>query len=842
MSDSKDTNELDSYGVWVKTPPKTVDSSDTTQNSSDTFSFDTDLPDFSDLDVVDSSSADSDYDNADTALSTEELFNITNDVENTDDFSSPAGTESPELPTASNGEEEISLDEFIEGGVFETGPDEDKIKEKEEQAKESAPAQQTETLDKTEDTVSFDDDFTVESDENENILPEEPVTADTSELSDDDIFNIDLSFDDDSSANSAGENAVNFDSPAGTQDVDLSEFGFDEDSTENTEAAVTEPARAESDDGMKNIDLSEFGFEDTDSAAEEKPQQEDNFSAENETDAAEPDIEIPQEEENTAAPQEISEKEEAAAVNQNADDDFDLDSILGNITDENGNTSSLADFEEPVQTVAEVQEEIKEPELFDIPEDVVSEEIPQEEVAANAEKLEEPVLSDTLSEVIEEEPLVTEIEETQTEEPLETSDFMEAGTSDNEVQFEEENAETVDAKEVEIPDTFEEETSTFLEEDEEKANEFASSITAPVLSENELETEKPSAQMTAIFSQIVEELSSLKNEFASLKNEIETIKNQTKVPVPVQETEKDESHGFFADTDEDDTIALSTDELDNILQTADITQAEPQQAQEEEQPALTEENEKQNVSEESEEKPLEAETQEVSSEELLGSAEEVTDFEEEDFEPEDDFSTTFETADEVSDITAAEIEEPVLDELDYSGLDSSSTLPEEISVPKADDILVESSSTDLLETSEVSEEAEKIEEPYSFEELTAEEPSIAETLTEEKLDYLNSTPEEDSLAEKTEDKAVEPVEEDSELEDFNFEEETQEENPVSAEPEEAEKTESDGISGDLKTEIKSVLSYMDQLLENLPEDKIAEFAQSQQFDTYKKLFKELGLA
>ena len=135
MSDSKDTNELDSYGVWVKTPPKTVDSSDTTQNSSDTFSFDTDLPDFSDLDVVDSSSADSDYDNADTALSTEELFNITNDVENTDDFSSPAGTESPELSAASNGEEEISLDEFIEGGVFETGPDEDKIKEKEKRKK-----------------------------------------------------------------------------------------------------------------------------------------------------------------------------------------------------------------------------------------------------------------------------------------------------------------------------------------------------------------------------------------------------------------------------------------------------------------------------------------------------------------------------------------------------------------------------------------------------------------------------------------------------------------------------------------------------------------------------------
>jgi hypothetical protein len=35
---------------------------------------------------------------------------------------------------------------------------------------------------------------------------------------------------------------------------------------------------------------------------------------------------------------------------------------------------------------------------------------------------------------------------------------------------------------------------------------------------------------------------------------------------------------------------------------------------------------------------------------------------------------------------------------------------------------------------------------------------------------------------------------------------------------------------------------MDQLLESLPEEKIEEFAQSEYFDTYKKLFKELGLA
>ena len=50
------------------------------------------------------------------------------------------------------------------------------------------------------------------------------------------------------------------------------------------------------------------------------------------------------------------------------------------------------------------------------------------------------------------------------------------------------------------------------------------------------------------------------------------------------------------------------------------------------------------------------------------------------------------------------------------------------------------------------------------------------------------------------------------------------------------------INSDLKSDIKSVLLYMDQLLENLPEEKIMEFAHSDEFATYKKLFNELGLS
>jgi hypothetical protein len=53
--------------------------------------------------------------------------------------------------------------------------------------------------------------------------------------------------------------------------------------------------------------------------------------------------------------------------------------------------------------------------------------------------------------------------------------------------------------------------------------------------------------------------------------------------------------------------------------------------------------------------------------------------------------------------------------------------------------------------------------------------------------------------------------------------------------------EESGISATFKGELRNVLSYMDHLLESLPEEKIEEFAKSEYFDTYKKIFKDLGL-
>jgi len=51
----------------------------------------------------------------------------------------------------------------------------------------------------------------------------------------------------------------------------------------------------------------------------------------------------------------------------------------------------------------------------------------------------------------------------------------------------------------------------------------------------------------------------------------------------------------------------------------------------------------------------------------------------------------------------------------------------------------------------------------------------------------------------------------------------------------------DGMPYNIKQEIKSVLAYMDQLLDALPQEKIAEFARSEHYDVYKKLFEELGI-
>ena len=884
MSDSKETNELDSYGVWVKTPPKTVDSSETSVNSDDAFNFDTDLPDFSDLDVIDEPSDFSASDNSGDALSAEDLAGL--EPEN----NSHSEDKAPDSPV-SNVEEEISLDEFIEGGVFETGPDEDKIKEKEAE-KAAAQAGQENNSDsqpQISNETAAEDDFNVTADL-ETETPEDAFNSGNSEsASDDDIFNVDLSFDEpsDDSAPVLQETSQNAqetssaDSPAGTQDVDLSEFGLDDLNFDQSDSSSETNA---GNDGMESVDLSEFGFDDSDFQETEKAPE----SAENEEVPEIPEQKEPSLETENTPKQEIEtiNTEETIALEPEAeqsfeeepqepetseaiadDDDFDLDSILDNITDETtGGTVSISDMggssEEPVENtleseiVDEPKEEVSqntasESETFAEPVEITPEseivDEPKEEVpentASESETFAEPVEITPESEIVDE-PKEKVSENTASEskpfaEPVEI-------TPESEI-IDEPKADATDltekeVEETEIPDTFDEEAASFLENDDEKVAEVADSITAPILDEGELETEKPSTQMTAIFSQIVTELSSLKNEIASLKNEFETLKNEKQPENLKLENNDSGNEGFFSNSDEDDTIALSKDEMDNILNTADIAQAEKT---EEIQENLSEPEELSSEEPEFEEEPEATDE----TENLFGSADDVADISDEDILSDDDFAMEFENA------QPENIEEPTLDDVDYTNISKENDLPEEISVPKNDDILVESSQTDLLETKDSENESENPSDSFDEDpfELSAVEPSISETLTDEKLDYLSKTPEEaeqnvnsEEVLELPESEETENAKEPEAAEEVETEktEATQENisEPEELSSEEPETKESKDISDDLKTEIKSVLSYMDQLLENLPENKIAEFAQSEQFDTYKKLFKELGLA
>ena len=832
MSDSKETNELDSYGVWVKTPPKTVDSSETSVNSDDAFNFDTDLPDFSDLDVIDEPSDFSASDNSGDALSAEDLAGL--EPEN----NSHSEDKAPDSQV-SNVEEEISLDEFIEGGVFETGPDEDKIKEKEAE-KAAAQAEQENNSDsqpQISNETAAEDDFNVTADL-ETETPEDTFNSSNSEsASDDDIFNVDLSFDEpsDNSAPVLQETSQNAqetssaDSPAGTQDVDLSEFGFDDSDFQETEKA---PESAEKEEVPEIPEQKEPSLE-----TENTPKQEIETINTEETIALEPEAEQSFEEE----PQE-PETSEAIAD----DDDFDLDSILDNITDETtGGTVSISDAggssKEPVEITPES-------EIIDEPKEKVS-----ENTASESKPFAEPVEITPESEIVDE-PKEEVSENTASEsetfaEPVEI-------TPESEI-IDEPKADAADltekeVEETEIPDTFDEEAASFLENDDEKVAEVADSITAPILDEGELETEKPSTQMTAIFSQIVTELSSLKNEIASLKNEFETLKNEKQPENLKLESNDSGNEGFFSNSDEDDTIALSKDEMDNILNTADIAQAEePEEKEtESEKTEATQENlsEPEELSSEEPEFKEEPEATDET-ENLFGSADDVADISDEDILSDDDFAMEFESA------QTENIEEPTLDDVDYTNISKETDLPEEISVPKNDDILVESSPTDLLETKDSENEGKNSSDSFDEDpfELSAVEPSISETLTDEKLDYLSKTPEEaeqnvnsEEVLELPESEETENAKENESAEEVETEktEATQENisEPEELSSEEPETKESKDISDDLKTEIKSVLSYMDQLLENLPENKIAEFAQSEQFDTYKKLFKELGLA
>ena len=392
----------------------------------------------------------------------------------------------------------------------------------------------------------------------------------------------------------------------------------------------------------------------------------------------------------------------------------------------------------------------------------------------------------------------------------------------------------------------------------------------------------------------------MKNDLAELKekNTLDNISSgqndeeqpaENEIELPVQSEPAEEPGGFFNSDEEDDTIALSGDELSNIVSNADFTEetAEPDtQYDESTEETVTEEQPEQELPEDF--------SADFSNDTPFGGIEDTVIPDE---EPDTGLSM---------DINEEILEEPNLDDIE-----TNADIPEEIEIPKVDDIaetqdeepalddiLVESSSTDFMdsvtdstnmqpdieitepvepelaeeEAAITKEEADDITSEYSADtaeniepvldedaalELPEESSSDAENTAEESTDDIfNETAIED--AQHTQDAMMNDIMNEAPSVDNALSEENvdylSKDNTVlsddeaavaESEPEpsaETEQTDTSDLPSDIKEDVKSVLLYMDQLLENLPEDKIMEFAKSEQFTTYKKLFNELGLS
>ncbi len=857
MSDStEDLKNIDSYGVWVKRPPQDAEgipedaAAEPMINAEEVSIEEPVIPEDLSFDTIEN----------DSTLSDEEVLDIKNDVSEpeqksedtgTDDFFkdelpdfSDLGTSEPENnATADNtGESEISLDDFVGAEGFE-----DPNKAFEPKTENAEPAEKTEepAAEESVDATSFDDGELSLDDFMDGGFSDETPSAPASSSGSDEI-SLDDFFDTDTS--SAKEDDVSNDEPL---DIDLS-------FTENPDDKVP----------TEETDIS---ADDEDSSTFAEDDMFDNISAEQTEDGA--------------APSGISESTLDSTTEEVSLDDFGID--------ENSDDATAVAAGASVNSHAESEDV----DLSDFGIDSEAGETPvKQDVHASKKKVVDYDIAITDDDSISEAPKAEEVV---------TSD-----RSDGELE--------------------------------------------PV------EDDKNSVKVdSSMLDMIMQELSGLKNQINSLKDEFQTLKENRPEIQPETETKdeseaetaetetqepeipaenSEESTGFFDENDNDDTIALSGDELSNIMNTADITETkeeplEPENTEipedfseeheEKTEPEETEEHFESNeeipaadeseptleetVIPESEEIPAEdeisPETEQADENEISGITENPGEEESSTDTPEDfNEDSPFGSIDETSSIEEEpdsglsmnsdeeKLEEPNLDEINIQNME------DEISIPKVDeladdadtpldDILVESSNSDLMnsvdeketpapempqdvEATESVEPEEEIAEPAEdfsesaktenpeeeenkiFEDFISEDPKVSESISDENIDYLNA--DKSDSEEKTEesDDAEEIPETEPEVTMENEEpkaSETIEPEEIpsdSAEETVAAETKQDDkqLPDDLKNDVKSVLLYMDQLLENLPEDKIMEFAKSEQFSTYKKLFSELGLS
>ena len=427
-------------------------------------------------------------------------------------------------------------------------------------------------------------------------------------------------------------------------------------------------------------------------------------------------------------------------------------------------------------------------------------------------------------------------------------------------------------------------------------------------------TQKVSSSSSEILAKIEDELRSIRKDLTELRGELSGLRKGAAAPVVEAPAAgaADAQSGFF-DEDEDETIALTGDELDNILNTADITEETA------ETPSVESDLDALGLAEETAEAApaedtLSFDTPSLEEDALLPA---VDDLESptETLESEDTMALAEEAGGDSGDATLEELPaELVLEELDSEPLSAQPAPTDDVEeLPELDMegiAEIETDAEEALSAPSPAQEAgsERSDETIDLETLDlGEEPTVIEAVPEQ-VDDLDTVEEAELMGEEAsggiesdtaevdlealaseaetlaDDAALAPAEdlEIGELESVTDDEEAadssekeieiafesepdalSQSSPGSAarggmdtadqilDAEEVMDEESAGsppssdsaagIPDNLKDEIRNVLGYMDKLLEALPDEKIQEFANSDYFVMYKKLFEDLGI-
>jgi pilus assembly protein FimV len=425
-------------------------------------------------------------------------------------------------------------------------------------------------------------------------------------------------------------------------------------------------------------------------------------------------------------------------------------------------------------------------------------------------------------------------------------------------------------------------------------------------------TQKASSSSSEILAKIEDELRSIRKDLTELRGELSGLRKGAGAPSVEAPAAGAEAQSGFFDEDEDETIALTGDELDNILNTADITEEAA------ETPSVESDLDALGLVEEAEEVGPAKETPSYAAPSLEEDALVPAMDDLESASPTLEAEESIPLAEEVGeDSGTASLEELptelVLEELDAEPLTAQPAPAEDVEeLPGLDMEGIEEIETETPQAPSPSRaaahaESERSDETIDLETLDlGEEPTVVEAVPEQ-VEDLETIPEAEALEEDAsggtgsgaaevdlealaseaetlpDDAAFAPAEdlEIGELESVSEDEEAadsekeieiafESEPDVLSQPssESAESGGMDtgeqvleaeeildeepaasprssdsaaGIPDNLKDELRTVLGYMDKLLEALPDEKIKEFASSDYFVMYKKLFEDLGI-